>query len=97
MNNKYLIPNICWTFSSFGFMVFLIGAGYSISRANNYELELAQYKLQVGSKISDVQRTADKLQDTINAAPIAPKQKQQIKALTAEIDQATEEINLENN
>lgn len=97
MNNKYLVPNICWAFSSFGFMCFLIGAGYSISRASTYELELAQYKLQVGTKISDVQRVSSELENTINATAIGAKQKLKIKALTAEIDQATEEINLENN
>lgn len=76
------IPNLAWIFTSFGFMCFLIGSGWSISRAKVYELELAQYKLAVGTVLSDVATVNETLEQAAKNSKIAPAQKQKIERLT---------------
>lgn len=76
------IPSLAWIFTSFGFMCFLIGSGWSISRAKVYELELAQYKLAVGSVLVDVATVSDTLDNAARSATIAPAEKQKIERLT---------------
>lgn len=94
--NTSSIPNLAWIFTSFGFMCFLIGSGWSISRAKVYELQLAQYKLAVGSVLNDVATVNDTLDKVAQSAAIPTAQKQKIERLTdrnkAVIDQAQADI-----
>lgn len=93
------IPDLAWIFTSFGFMCFLIGSGWSISRAKVYELELAQYKLAVGSALSNVEQISTTLDDAAQKAALAPAQKEKIARLTdkseAVIEQARTDIDQE--
>ncbi|MEY2832269.1 MAG: hypothetical protein RLZZ574_1527 [Cyanobacteriota bacterium] len=101
VRQKYEIPNLAWIFTSFGFMCFLIGSGWSISQAKIYELELAQYKLAVGSVLVDVATVTNTLDDAANTSAISPAQKQKIERLTnkseAVIEQARTDIDEETN
>lgn len=82
VRQKYEIPNLAWIFTSFGFMCFLIGSGWSISRAKVYELELAQYKLAVGTALSKVEQVSTTLDDAAQKAAIATTEKEKIARLT---------------
>lgn len=99
VRQQYEIPSLAWIFTSFGFMCFLIGSGWSISRAKVYELELAQYKLAVGTALSKVEQVSTTLDDAAQRAALAPAQKEKIARLTdkseAVIEQVKSEINLE--
>ena len=48
------LTDLAWSFVGFGLMCFLIGSGWSVSQAKHYQLELAEYKLAVGSALSEV-------------------------------------------
>jgi hypothetical protein len=91
VRQKYEIPSLAWIFTSFGFMCFLIGSGWSISRAKVYELELAQYKLAVGTALSHVEKVSTTLDDAAQKAAIAPAQKEKIARLTDQSEAAIEQ------
>jgi hypothetical protein len=78
-NRNNFFPPSAWNFVSFGLMCWLIGCGWSVSRAKAYQIELAQYKLQVGSALSEVKKVSDTLERTAESSTaIAPHEKYQI-------------------
>lgn len=85
-------PAAAWNFVSFGLMVFLCGSGYSVSRAKVYQLELAEYKLQVGSALNDVKKVSDTLEKVSNSSTIAPVEKQKIRQLTKKSDRILDRV-----
>lgn len=84
-----------WNFVGFGVMCFAIGSGWSVSRAKAYQLELAQYKLQVGTVLSDVSAVSNTLEQTAKTAAIAPAKKRQIQQLTNKTEATIEQIEAE--
>lgn len=88
MLKNYNVPDLAWKFTSFGFMLFLAGAGWSISQAKIYELQLANYKLAVGSAMNDVAAASTALEDAAKSLP--PKQQKKIQALTDEANEKLE-------
>ncbi len=82
VRNSIYPPALAWNFAAFGLMVFLCGSAYSVSRAKAYQLELAQYKLQVGTVLSDVAKVSNTLEVSANNSAIAPAKKREIKKLT---------------
>jgi hypothetical protein len=95
MVRQQTIPSLAWIFTSFGFMCFLIGSGWSISRAKVYELELAQYKLAVGSVLTDVATVTDTLSSAAKQSAISPAQKQKIERLSSKSEAVIEQAELE--
>ncbi|MEM6612299.1 MAG: hypothetical protein AAF652_08600 [Cyanobacteria bacterium P01_C01_bin.72] len=85
-------PALCWNFVGFGLMVFLCGSGWSIGRAKAYQLELAEYKLQVGTALTQVKEVSDTLEKVSNSSAIAPHQKRKIQQLTQESDRILEAV-----
>lgn len=77
-NRNDNLTNWAWNFIGFGLMWFLIGSGWSVSRAKAYQMELAEYKLQVGSVLSGVRKISDNLEQTAVNSAIAPREKYQI-------------------
>ena len=71
-------PPAAWNFVGFGLMCWLMGCGWSVSRAKAYQIELAEYKLQVGSALSEVKKVSDTLERTAESSAIAPHEKYQI-------------------
>ncbi|NJO99183.1 MAG: hypothetical protein HC775_16755 [Hyellaceae cyanobacterium CSU_1_1] len=86
------VPALAWIFTSFGFMVFLVCSGISLTKAKAYQLELAQYKLAVGSALNEVVQVNSTLVETAKSAPLPPAKKQQIVNLTEKSNQAIESI-----
>ena len=76
----------------FGLMWFLIGCGWSISRAKSYQLELAQYKLAVGQVLSGVRKVSDTLERGAQTSTIAPAQKREIQQLTQDATAVLEQV-----
>ena len=73
------LPSLAWNFIGFGLMWFLIGSGWSVSRAKAYQIELAEYKLQVGSALFEIKKVSDTLERTAESSTtIAPDEKYQI-------------------
>ena len=78
-NRNDNFTNWAWNFIGFGLMWFLIGSGWSVSRAKAYQIELAEYKLQVGSALSEVEKLSNDLEHTASESiAIAPREKYQI-------------------
>lgn len=73
-----LVSQWFWNFVGFGLMWLLIGSGYSVARAKVYQLELAQYKLEVGTSLSNVQQVSDNLIQTTKTLPLPQVRKQKI-------------------
>lgn len=78
-NRNDNVTSWAWNFIGFGVMWLLIGCAWSVSRAKAYQIELAQYKLQVGSALSQVKKVSDTLERTAESSTIAPHEKHQIK------------------
>ena len=88
-----MMPTIwAWNFVGFGLMWFLIGSGWSVARAKAYQIELAEYKLQVGTALSEVKKVSDTLESVSNLPAIAPKQRQKIKKLTRKSDRILDAV-----
>lgn len=81
-----------WNFVGFGLMWFLIGSGWSVARAKVYQLEVAEYKLQVGLALSEVRKASDTLQSVSATSPIAPKEKRKIRAATQKSDRILDAV-----
>ncbi len=79
-------------FLSFGAMWLMIDSGKSISQAKHYQMELAEYKLTVGSALSEVQKVSDTLEKSVDSSAIAPQEKEEIKKLTQESSAVLEKI-----
>lgn len=98
MVNRSSTPTVMfWNCLGIAIAIFSLGASWSISQAKIYELEAAQYKLQVGSALERVQKVSDDLEKSAERLPIAKKTKadfeQQINENNAVIEQARDEIN----
>ena len=102
-NRNDNLTNWAWNFVGFGLMWFLIGSGWSVSRAKAYQIELAEYKLQVGSALFGVRKVSDTLEQTAVNSAIAPHEKYRIQQLTekstavleqveSDIEQSTEKL-----
>ena len=89
---SFFIPPSAWIITSIGFSIFLGCSGISLVRTSNYQLEIAQYKLAVGSALNEVQREIVDIDRTVSTAPIATEQKQKIKELTQKTDAVLEGI-----
>ena len=81
-----------WAFIGFGLMWFLIGSGWSVSQAKHYQLELAEYKLAVGSALSQVQEVSNTLEKVSNNSAIAREQKKKIEELTLKTDVVLQQV-----
>ena len=57
-NYRYIPTNWAWNFVGFGLMWFLIGAGWSLAKANYYQAQLAEYKLVVSKVLLDVEKVS---------------------------------------
>ena len=79
MDRNDNVTNWAWNFIGFGLMWLLIGCAWSVSRAKAYQIELAEYKLQVGSALSEVKKVSDTLERTAESSALAPHEKHQIK------------------
>ena len=80
-------------FIGFGLMWFLIGNGWSVSRAKVYQLELAEYKLAVGSALSEVRKVSDTLERTAESSTaIAPHERYQIQKQAEKSTAALEQV-----
>lgn len=96
MRNRQVMPtNWAWNFVGFGLMWFLIGSGYSVARAKSYQIELAQYKLAVGSALHEVKKVSDTLERTAETSAIAPQEKYQIQQLTKKSSAVLEQVESE--
>lgn len=82
-------------FLSFGAMWLMITSGNSLSTAKQYQLQIAEYKLSVGSALSEVKKVSDTLEQTAKNSPIALEQIRQIEELTIESDAVLEELEAE--
>ena len=91
-NRNNNLTNFAWNFVGFGVMWFLIGSGWSVSRAKAYQIELAQYKLQVGSALSGVKKVSNTLERTAVSSAIAPHEKYRIQQLTEESSAVLEQV-----
>ena len=96
-NRSIYPPALAWNFASFGLMIFLCGSGWSVAQATFYQIELAEYKLQVGSALSEVKKdVSDTLEQVSNSPTIAPKERRKIRAAAKKSDRifdaAEEEI-----
>lgn len=78
VRRPYLISGYFWNFVGFGLMWLLIGSGYSVARAKVYQLELAQYKLEVGTSLNKVQQASDTLTAATKTLPLPQGKKQKI-------------------
>ena len=85
-------PPSAWNFVAFGLMCWLMGCGWSVSRAKAYQIELAQYKLQVGSALSEVKKVSDTLERTAKSSAIAPHEKYRIQQLTEKSTAVLEQV-----
>ncbi len=85
-------PPSAWNFVAFGLMCWLMGCGWSVSRAKAYQIELAQYKLQVGSALSGVKKVSNTLERTAVSSAIAPHEKYRIQQLTEESSAVLEQV-----
>ncbi|MDJ0904166.1 MAG: hypothetical protein QNJ55_35820 [Xenococcus sp. MO_188.B8] len=103
IRKSHSFPPSAWNFVAFGLMCWLMGCGWSVSRAKAYQIELAQYKLQVGSALSEVKKVSDTLEQTAVNSAIAPHEKYRIQQLTekstavleqveSDIEQSTEKL-----
>jgi hypothetical protein len=73
MVNRTNTPTVMfWNCLGIAITIFSLGASWSISQAKIYELQAAQYKLQVGSAISKVQKVSDELEKSAERLPITP-------------------------
>ena len=91
-NRNDNLTNWAWNFIGFGLMWFLIGNGWSVSRAKAYQIELAEYKLQVGSVLSGVRKVSDNLEQTAVNSAIAPHEKYRIQQLTKKSTAVLEQV-----
>jgi|SRR5210317_525980 len=89
---RYYPPAMAWNFVSFGLMVFLCGSAWSVARAKAYQIEVAEYKLQVGTALSQVKRVSDTLEQVSNSTALAPEQAQKIRAATEKSDRILEAV-----
>ena len=89
---KIIPTDLAWAFIGFGVMWFLIGSGWSVSQAKVYQLELAEYKLAVGSALSEVKKVSDTLEKSADSSAIAPQDKREIEKLTEKTDAVLERV-----
>ena len=78
VRQAYLVSYWFWNFVGFGLMWLLIGSGYSVARAKVYQLELAQYKLEVGTSLNKVQQVSNTLGEATKILPLPQGKKQKI-------------------
>lgn len=76
----------------FGMMCFLIGCGYSMAQAKVYQMELAEFKLAVGSALSGVKQVSDTLERSAVSATIAPQEREKIRRLTEKSSAVLEQV-----
>lgn len=84
--------NWAGNFIGFGAMCFLIGCGWSVSKAQVYKLELAEYKLAVGQVLYGVRKVSDTLEKTAETSPLALQEKQEIQQLTQDAAAVLEQV-----
>lgn len=93
MVRRSFVPTAtAWNFSSFGLMIFLCCSGVSVARTKQYQLEIAEYKLAVGSALSDVKQASDTLERSADTLPIAREQKRKIEKLTSKTDAVLQRV-----
>lgn len=63
---------------SLGASVFMGCSGLSLFRATSYQLELAQYKLEVSTAFTEVRKASGTLKQSVESSPIAPREKRKI-------------------
>ena len=70
--------------------------GYSVARANVYQLELAQYKLEVDTSLNKVQQVSNTLGEATKILPLPQGKKQkiftQLEQSNAVIEQTEEKV-----
>ncbi|MEM6613288.1 MAG: hypothetical protein AAF652_13730 [Cyanobacteria bacterium P01_C01_bin.72] len=81
-----------WNQLGFAIAVFSVGTSWSISRAKVYQIELAEYKLQVGTVLHEVKKVSDTLEQVSQSAAIAPLEKRKIQAATQKSDRLLEAV-----
>ncbi|MEO0834787.1 MAG: hypothetical protein AAFY16_02110 [Cyanobacteria bacterium J06642_3] len=91
-NNTWIPTPTAWNFVGFGLMWFLIGQAWSISRAKAYELELAQFKLAVGTVLSEVKEVINTHEQSVNTDAIAPQERRKIQQLTQHSNAVIEQV-----
>ena len=86
-----------WNFAGLALLVISFGTSWSIIRANQFEVETAQYKLKTTNALVKVQKASDKLANTAEKLPISKTKRIEIKKLTTEsnavFDAAQFEVN----
>ena len=85
-------PGAAWIIFSFGLSAFLCCSGYSLTRATNYQLQLAEYRLQVGTALSQVKKVSDTLEKSAKTSALAPNKKQEIQQLTEKSDRIIDRV-----
>lgn len=96
MNYRKMQPtNWFWNWLGIGLCAFLCGSGWSISRAKYYRIQLAQYKLAVGSALSKVEKVSDTLERSAQTSAIAPQEKRKIRELTQHSEAVIEQVESE--
>ncbi len=85
-------PALAWNFVSFGLMIFLCCSGWSVARAKVYQLQVAEYKLAVGSALSEVKKVSDTLEKSAETSAIALKEKRKISKLTQQSNATIEQV-----
>ena len=81
-----------WNFVGFGLMWFLIGAGWSLAKANYYQAQLAEYKLVVGKVLFDVEKVSDTFAQSVEISTLAPQEKYKIQKLTEKSSAVLEQV-----
>ncbi len=97
MVNRSSPTVVFWNCLGIAIAILAIGTSYSLSQAKVYQLELAQYKLQVGTSLVKVQEASNALEQAAQNLPIAPQHLADIERLTTEsnviINSAEQRIN----
>jgi hypothetical protein len=92
VRRKISISSLNSTFVCLGFGIFLGCAGISLLRATSYQLQIAEYKLAVNTALHEVREEIDRIDRTVETAPIATEQKQKIQESTQKSDAVLEEV-----
>ena len=92
MVNKIVIHPLAQIILSVGASVFMGFSGHSLSKAKTYQVQLAEYKLQVGTVLTSVEKVSDTLEQTAKTSAIAPADKKKIQQLTQKSDRLLEAV-----
>ncbi len=81
-NSSNSPTGIFWNFAGAALLVFSIGTSLSIVRANQLEIEAAQYKLKTTNALIKAQKASNQVAVSVEKQPIPKLKQAEIKKLT---------------